>query len=89
MRIMGDENLETELAAALRRRLEVIGDRTLRESDPGRQLEELRRVSERLVELQERLPATTHPQLRHYFERCSYDKALAWIEGEGLAGSAR
>jgi len=86
---MEEESLEIELAAALRRRLEVIGDRALRESDPGRQLEELRLASERIVELQQRLPAATHPQLRHYFERCSYDKALEWIEREGLAGSAR
>jgi hypothetical protein len=86
---MTDENLEAELASALRKRLAVIGDRALRESDPARQLAELREVSERIVELQGRLPATVHPQLQHYFERCSYDKALAWIEREGLMGSAR
>jgi hypothetical protein len=86
---MAEENLETELALALRKRLEVIGDRALRESDPARQLAELREVSERIVELQGRLPAMVHPQLRHYFERCSYDKALEWIEREGLGGTAR
>jgi hypothetical protein len=84
-----EANLEMELAAALRSRIEVIGNRALRESDPARHLEELRRASERITELQARLPATVHPQLRHYFERCSYDKALAWIEQEGLPGSAR
>jgi len=86
---MADENLEKEIASALRRRLEVIGDRALRESDPGRQLAELRAVSERIAALEARLPATVHPQLRHYFERCSYDKALEWIEREGLTGSLR
>jgi flagellar motility protein MotE (MotC chaperone) len=86
---MVDENLEKELASALGRRIEVIGDRALRESDPERQLAELREVSERIAELQARLPATVHPQLRHYFERCSYDKALEWIEREGLTGSMR
>jgi hypothetical protein len=86
---MADQNLEKELAAALRRRLEVIGDRALRESDPARHLAELREASERITALQTRLPATVHPQLRHYFERCSYDKALAWIEKEGLTGSMR
>jgi hypothetical protein len=84
-----EDELEKELASALRRCLEVIGDRALRTSDPARQLAELREVSERIVALQARLPATVHPQLRHYFERCSYDKALEWIEREGLAGSAR
>lgn len=86
---MEEENLEAELASALRKRLEVIGDRALRESDPARHLEELRVASERIVELERRLPATVHPQLRHYFERCSYDKALAWIEQEGLSGTMR
>jgi hypothetical protein len=86
---MADDTLETELAGALRKRLDVIGDRALRESDPARHLEELRRASERITELQARLPAAVHPQLRHYFERCSYDKALAWIERDGLLGSVR
>jgi hypothetical protein len=49
----------------------------------------LQKASERIVELQARLPATVHPQLLHYFERCSYDKALEWIEREGLTGSTR
>jgi hypothetical protein len=87
--MMADENLEAELTSALRRRLEVIGDRALRATDPQRQLAELRAVSERIAALQERLPATVHPQLRHFFERCSYDKALEWIEREGLTGSLR
>jgi hypothetical protein len=86
---MAEQTLETELAAALRRRLAVIGDRALRESDPARHLAELREASERIVELQGRLPATIHPQLRHYFERCSYEKALEWIERDGMGGSAR
>jgi hypothetical protein len=85
---MTDANLEAELAAALRKRLAVIGDKALRESDPARHLAELREASERIVALQQRLPSTVHPQLRHYFDRCSYDKALAWLEQDGL-GSAR
>ena len=82
---MATENLESELAEALKKRLSVIGDRGLRETNPERHLAELRAASERITDLAMRLPATTHPQLRHYFERCSYDKALAWIEQEGLA----
>ena len=83
------ENLERELAEALRRRIEVIGDRALRESDPAGHLAQLREASERIVALEARLPATTHPQLLHYFQRCSYDKALEWIEREGITGSMR
>jgi len=86
---MATEPLETELADALRTRLAVIGDRALRESDPSAHLQQLREASERLTALQARLPANTHPQLRHYFERCSYDKALAWLEQGSLTANDR
>jgi hypothetical protein len=81
---MEPETLQTELIAALKKRLAIIGDRALRDSDPARQLDELRTVSGRIEELQRQLPPATHPQLLHFFERCSYDKALAWIEQDGL-----
>ena len=83
------ETLEAELAEALKARLAVIGDRALRENDPDRQLVMLGEVSNRIAELQAQLPENTHPQLRHYFERCSYDKALAWIEQAGLTASSK
>jgi hypothetical protein len=86
---MDPETLKAELIAALQKRLAVIGDAALRESDPARQLAELRHVSERIVELQACLPPSAHPQLLHYFERCSYDKALAWLEQEDLTATAR
>jgi len=86
---MEEELLRSELMAALRRRLSVIGDRTLRERDPSGHLAELRAASERILELEGQMPVTVHPQLRHYLERCSYDKALAWIEEEGLTASTR
>jgi hypothetical protein len=83
------ESLEVELAEALRARLAVIGAEALRECDPERQLTMLREVSNRIVALQAQLPEDTHPQLRHYFERGSYDKALALIERDGLTGSRK
>jgi hypothetical protein len=86
---MESETLKAELTAALKKRLAVIGDRALRESDPALQLAELQKVSEQIEALQRELPSTTHPQLLHYFERRSYDKALAWIEQEGLTASTR
>jgi hypothetical protein len=86
---MVHNTLQIELAEALRKRLAVIGDHALRAADPERHLAELRGASERITALEERLPVNTHPQLRHYFERRSYDKALAWIEHEGLTASAR
>ncbi len=81
--------LEAELAEALRKRLAVIGDQELRTANPERHLEQLRAVSERIAALERQLPPNVHPQLRHYFTRCSYDKALAWIESEGLTGSEK
>jgi len=86
---MEEEPLQAELTDALKRRLAVIGDRALRESDPARHLDALRAASKRILDLQRRLPATAHPQLLHYFERCSYDKALEWIQAEGLSASTR
>jgi hypothetical protein len=77
-----------QLAAALRRRLEVIGDHALRERDPQAHLRELQAASERIAELQAQLPAAgLDPQLAHFLQRCSYDKALAWLE-EQLASRA-
>ena len=69
-----------ELAEALRERLAVIADRALRDSDPQRQLQRLRAVSERIASLQQKLPAPVDPQFAHYLQRCSYDKALAWLD---------
>ena len=78
------KTLKAELAEALRTRLSVISDRALRERDPERHMSQLREISGRIIALQAQLPVDIHPQLRHYFERCSYDKALAWLEQDGL-----
>ncbi len=74
------ENLYHQLASALRERLAVIGDRELRERDPAAHLEKLKAASERITALQGKLPPKIDPQLRHFLERCSYDKALAMLE---------
>jgi hypothetical protein len=76
---MAYETIEGELAKALRKRLAVISDQALR-ADPERHLAELREASETILALQARLPKNIHPHLRHYLERCSFDKALAWLE---------
>lgn len=74
-----------ELAGALRERLAVIRDSAWRESDGAGQLARLQEVSESIVSLQGRLPQPVDPILAHYLQRCSYDKALAWLDG-GDAG---
>jgi hypothetical protein len=68
------------LAVALRERLAVIADRDLYQRDPASHLEQLKSVSERVTTLQQQLPPPVDPQLAHYLQRCSYDKALAFLE---------
>jgi hypothetical protein len=68
------------LAAALRERRDVIADHAFYQRDPEGHLAELKRTSELITTLQSSLPPPVHPQLVHFFERCSYDKALAFIE---------
>ena len=68
------------LAEALRERITVIGDRALRERDPAGHLAKLKAASENILRLQMQLPSDVDPQLLHFLERCSYDKALARIE---------
>lgn len=71
---------EIELAAALRERRAIIADETSRR-DPGRHIEKLKAVSEKIEALGKSLPPPVDPQLAHYLARCSYDKALEALEG--------
>ena len=72
-----EKNL-TELAAALRERLAIIADEESRR-DPVRHTERLREVSERIEQIERDLPPTLDPQLRHFLQRRSYDKALEFL----------
>lgn len=69
----------SNLAAALRERLAIIGDENSRcdlESHTAR----LRAVSEKIDNLAAALPKPIHPQLVHFLQRRSYDKALEFLE---------
>lgn len=70
---------EQELANALRERLALIADRAWAQRDAASHLEALKSISERIQSLAEALPPPVHPQLRHYLERCSFDKALEFL----------
>jgi hypothetical protein len=61
----------TELADALRERLEIVADEESRR-DPVRHTERLREVSEKLERIEHLLPPTIDPQLRHFLQRRSY-----------------
>jgi nitroreductase len=70
------------LAEALRERLAVIADHAHRDRDQADHLRRLIEASGRIDTLIAALPAQElDPQFRHYLEKRSYDKALAWIEG--------
>ena len=73
------ENINLDLASALRDRLAIISDQESR-SHPEKHLARLKTVSERIEELRARLPKPVDPQLAHYLERRSYDKALKFLE---------
>jgi hypothetical protein len=64
-----------DLAAALRERLAIIADNESRR-DPVHHTEQLRKVSERIEQIERSLPPTIDPQLRHFLQRHSYSKAL-------------
>jgi len=68
------------LASALRERLDVIADRQAFAKDAAAHMESLKQVSERIATLQGQLPHPVDPQLAHFLQRCSYDKALAFLE---------
>ena len=70
------------LAAALRERLAIIADRDFFQRDPAGHLANLQAASERIETLRAQLAPPVQPQLAHYLQRCSYDKALAFLESE-------
>ena len=70
------------LAVALRERLVVIGDRDWFARDASGHLDALKAVSGKIELLAAALPSPVDPQLRHYLERCSYDKALEFLSGK-------
>jgi hypothetical protein len=72
------EKTLSDLAAALRERLAIIADEESRR-DPVRHTERLREVSERIEQIEQGLPPTIDPQLRHFLQRRSYDKALEFL----------
>ena len=67
---------------ALRERLAIIHDEQSRR-DEAKHIARLKAISERIDDLQMRLPKPVDPRLAHYLQRKSYDKALAHLEGRG------
>ena len=68
-----------DLAAALRERLAIIADEASRRH-PEAHTARLRVVSEKIDNLAKALPEPVDPQLAHFLQRRSYDKALELLE---------
>jgi hypothetical protein len=71
-----------ELAALLRTRLAVIANHAWRDSDSAAHLNALKEVSLAIEARQQECWSNMSAKLRHYMERRSYDKALAYLEGK-------
>jgi hypothetical protein len=81
------ENSVVDLAQALRERLAVIHDEQSR-CDEAKHIARLKAISERIDDLQTRLPKPVDPRLAHYLQRKSYDKALEFLGGMITASTA-
>ena len=74
-----------EVKEALVRRRDVIADHAFRDRDAAGHLEALKEVSMQLAEFSRSLAPVLPPRLAHFLERCSYDKALGFVEEASAA----
>jgi hypothetical protein len=72
-------NPTSDLVAALRERLALIRDENSRR-DPEKHMARLRQNSEKIDNLAAALPKPIDPELAHFLQRKSYDKALEFLE---------
>ena len=73
-------SLHKSLHTAVKARLDIVADHAFRDRDAAAHLEASKAAAARLDALVGGLPANTDHTLRHYLERQSYTKALAWLE---------
>jgi hypothetical protein len=74
------QDATSDLAATLRERLAIINDAESRR-DAEKHMARLRGISEKIDNLAAALPKPIDPQLAHFLQRKSYDKALDFLEG--------
>jgi len=73
------EAASSELAALLRRRLEIIADHSWRDRDPAGHLDALKEVSMAIQRWTEDHRGDLDARLRHFLANASFDKALAHL----------
>jgi len=69
----------SDLIAALRERIAIIRDENSRR-EPEKHTARLRTISEKIDNLAAALPKPIDPQLAHFLQRKSYDKALEFLD---------
>lgn len=71
-----------QLSTSLNERLRLIADHEFRDGDSMGHLKKLQEASEAIEQLEKTLllEGKINPKLKHYLERRSYDKALAWLK---------
>ena len=77
-----EEGLFQRLESLLIRRLEIIADHAWRDRDSAGHLDELKRVSEELMDEHQRLATDLPPRLAHFLQNASYSKALSYLQGD-------
>jgi hypothetical protein len=77
------ENALFDLRDALRERLAIIRDEESRR-DAQAHMARLSAVSEKIDKLTAAVRRPLDPQLAHYLQRRSFDKALEFLEGRAL-----
>lgn len=78
------DSLHKALHAAVKTRLDIVSDHAFRDRDATAHLAALKLAASHLDDLITQLPPETNPTLRHYLERQSYLKAIAWLEESGI-----
>jgi len=73
-------SLHKNLKEAVQARLDMVADHAFRDRDAAAHLKALQSAGSHLDSLVAQLPPDTDPTRRHYLERQSYTKALAWLQ---------
>jgi len=74
-------SVSAELASALRERRAIVADAESRR-DQTAHIKRLQAISEKIDQLETRLPGPVPQELAHFLQRRSYDKALAFLEAD-------
>ena len=72
------------LAETLKKRIEVISDTELRDSNPQQQLRQLQQARESIQAWHSAHRGNIPSQLNHFLQQSSLSKALDYLESEGL-----